>query len=56
VARCFLGHGYELLLSVPGLDEPLRAHVGARHPAPTDGLVHICVNPSDGLVFADEPD
>lgn len=55
VTRSFLGHGYELLLSVEGLDEPVRVHVGARDATRTDEVVHICVNPADGLIFAEDP-
>ena len=53
-ARSFLGHGYELLLSVDGLDEPVRAHVGVRNATLPGDVVHICVNPTDGLVFPDD--
>lgn len=53
VARSFVGHGYELLLVVDGVEEPIRALVS---PSEAEGLaeqVHIRVNPAEGLVFPD---
>ena len=53
LARSFVGHGYELLLAVDGVEEPIRAHVT---PSEAEGLgdtVHIRVNPAEGLVFPD---
>lgn len=51
VTRSFVGHGYELLLAVDGLEEPVRALVGAAEAQGAGETVHIRVNPTDGLVF-----
>ncbi|RXF68236.1 ABC transporter ATP-binding protein [Hansschlegelia zhihuaiae] len=52
--RSFLGHCYQLLLAVDGLDEPLRAHVGASEAMEAGPEVHISVNPAEALVFPAE--
>lgn len=52
LTRSFVGHGYELLLKIEGMEEPLRAHVGAADVGKVGDVVHVRVNPGDGLIFA----
>ncbi len=51
VGMSFVGDGYELLLRVDGLDEPVRARSAERNGARIGEVIHISVRPNDGLIF-----
>ncbi|MGA0530931.1 ABC transporter ATP-binding protein [Hansschlegelia sp. KR7-227] len=55
LARHFVGHAHELLLRVEGVDDPIRAETADAPACEVGELVHICVNPSEGLVFPNAP-
>jgi iron(III) transport system ATP-binding protein len=51
VTRGFLGHVYELLLAVEGLEEPLRAHVDPANAVEVGTQVRVRVDPAYAMVF-----
>ncbi|MDR4308474.1 ABC transporter ATP-binding protein [Chelatococcus sambhunathii] len=51
VGMSFVGDGYEFLLQVDGLDEPIRARSVGRNDAKIGDVLHICVRPDDQLIF-----